>query len=78
MIPGLVLMAVVIWLALTLYLTESAYRNGATDGYGYSREPNNPGYAKAGKCLRETMSHRWRELESEPVDSGVWPSGRRE
>jgi hypothetical protein len=39
-----------------------AYRNGVTDGYGYSREPNCPGYASAGKYLREHMVHRWPEL----------------
>lgn len=41
---------------------RAAYRNGVTDGYGYSREPNNPGYEKAGEILRRDMSHRWPEL----------------
>lgn len=41
----------------------AAYRNGVTDGYGYSKEPSCPGYAKAGKFLREMMAHRWSELK---------------
>ena len=41
---------------------NAAYRNGVNDGYGYSREPNNPGYRKAGDYLRKYMLHRWREL----------------
>jgi hypothetical protein len=40
----------------------SAYHNGVTDGYGYSREPGCPGYNKAGKYLRKYMAHRWPEL----------------
>lgn len=42
---------------------NAAYRNGVTDGYGYSKEPTCPGYAKAGRFLRESMSHRWSELK---------------
>lgn len=51
--------------------SESAYRNGVTDGYGYSREQNCPGYAKAGEYLRSAMSHRWPELrdDAEPDES---------
>jgi hypothetical protein len=45
----------------------ASYRNGVTDGYGYAREPNSPGYQAAGKYLRETMRHRWPEL--------TWPRG---
>lgn len=51
-----------IGLAFAIPAIYAAYRNGVTDGYGYSREPNNPGYAKAGEYLREAMSHRWAEL----------------
>lgn len=39
-----------------------AYRNGVTDGYGFAREPNNPGYRRAGEYLRRNMAHRWEEL----------------
>ena len=55
--------------ALAVILAASnraAYRNGVTDGYGYSREPLNPGYAAAGKYLRESMVHRWPDLH-DPV-----------
>jgi hypothetical protein len=41
---------------------NAAYRNGVTDGYGYAREPRNPGYKTAGDFLRKHMNHRWREL----------------
>ena len=40
----------------------AAYRNGCTDGYGYSKEPTCPGYKKAGEYLQKYMSHRWPEL----------------
>jgi hypothetical protein len=42
---------------------KAAYQNGVTDGYGFAREPRNPGYQKAGQYLREYMAYRWRELE---------------
>ncbi len=42
--------------------TLSAYRNGVCDGYGYSQEPSNPGYQKAGRYLRKHMVHRWSHL----------------
>lgn len=44
---------------------RAAYRNGVTDGYGYSREPNCPGYAAAGAWLRACMAHRWPELNDD-------------
>lgn len=48
----------------------AAYNNGATDGYGYSKEPTCPGYAKAGRYLRKNMAHRWPELvKNAPVSS---------
>ncbi len=40
----------------------AAYRNGCTDGYGYSKEPNCPGYKRAGEYLKRVMAHRWHEL----------------
>ena len=40
----------------------AAYQNGVTDGYGFAREPRNPGYRRAGEYLRKHMAHRWREL----------------
>lgn len=56
--------ALALWLGYrVLYALGSAYNNGVTDGYGYSREPKNPGYARAGKYLRKSMSHRWPELK---------------
>ncbi len=45
----------------------AAYRNGVTDGYGYSREPKCPGYAAAGEYLRRHMAHRWPELAGKPA-----------
>ena len=50
---------------------RAAYRNGVTDGYGYSREPLNPGYAAAGRYLRRYERHRWPDLQ-EPV-RGKYP-----
>lgn len=41
---------------------RSAYNCGACDGYGYAREPDHPGYQKAGRYLRRFCSHRWPEL----------------
>ena len=37
-----------------------AYRNGVNDGYGFSQEPWNPGYKKAGDYLRKHSRMRWR------------------
>lgn len=59
-------MEICVWLAMACFFVslgvKAAYRNGVTDGYGYSREPRNSGYKKAGRYLREHMSHRWPEL----------------
>lgn len=51
-----------LFVVLALIGHSAAYRNGVTDGYGYSKEPNCPGYARAGEFLRKYMKHRWREL----------------
>jgi len=48
---------------LAFLATHAAYRNGCVDGYGYAREPDCPGYARAGSYLRRTMAHRWSELK---------------
>jgi hypothetical protein len=42
---------------------RATYRNGVCDGYGFGREPKNPGYRKAGNYLKEYMTHRWPEIE---------------
>lgn len=44
-------------------LAGFAWRNGVTDGYGYAKEPDCPGYKAAGDYLKATMSHRWPELD---------------
>jgi len=41
---------------------EAAYRNGVADGYGFAKEPNNPGFAKAREVLKQSSSHRYEEL----------------
>jgi len=57
---GLVSVVVV---AFVVYGQSCAYRNGATDGFGFALEPQNPGYQKAGRYLRKYMAHRWSELK---------------
>lgn len=56
---GMVAMAGIVSVVV---VSRAAYRNGVTDGYGYSREPTCPGYADAGRYLRTYMAHRWHEL----------------
>jgi hypothetical protein len=51
-----------LYVVLSLMALGAAYRNGVTDGYGYSREPWHPGYAAAGDYLRKYLAHRWPEL----------------
>lgn len=57
----------VMFAVLSMFGIAAAYRNGATDGYGYSKEPNCPGYAGAGEYLRRVMAHRWPELRDTPA-----------
>ena len=57
------LLALVVFLAAAAI--AAAYRNGVVEGYGYSREPDNPGYRMAGEHLRAHMAHRWPELTEE-------------
>lgn len=59
----LVVGAVAAGLGFVIYAMRCAYFNGANDGYGYSKEPTNPGYQKAGMYLRRYMAHRWPELK---------------
>lgn len=47
---------------LAHFSNRAAYSNGVCDGYGYSREPRNPGYAHAGVILKKMCGHRFREL----------------
>lgn len=53
---------------VALICVRAAYRNGVTDGYGYAREPKNPGYQAAGAHLRRYMAHRWPELSDVDID----------
>ena len=53
-------------LAIALVSILAAYENGVTDGYGYAKEPNCPGYKQAGEYLKKNMAHRWPELADEP------------
>lgn len=59
---------VFLFVILAVIGMRAAYRNGVTDGYGYSREPLCPGYAAAGEWLRACMMHRWPELRDDPTD----------
>lgn len=63
-----ILLGTALAVVFCLYLQGAAYRNGCTDGYGYAREPWNPGYRRAGEYLREAMVHRWPELRMVPPD----------
>lgn len=54
---------VIMGVCLVSYFSSRAcYSNGVADGYGYSREPRNPGYAYAGLLLKKYSEHRFREL----------------
>ena len=53
------------WWVLGSLAVRCAYLNGAVDGYGYSRDPGCPGYARAGAHLRKYMTHRWSELKDD-------------
>lgn len=55
-------MLILLWVVAMLGI-GAAYRNGVTDGYGFSREPNCPGYARAGAWLKKYMAYRWPELK---------------
>lgn len=57
-----------ILVVLSVFAQVAAYRNGATDGYGYSQEPGNPGYAKAGRYLVKHMAYRWPKLRPVAVN----------
>lgn len=64
-----------VWTLLILFALlcsraiNAAYRNGCCDGYGYSREPNNPGYRHAREYLTKHMTHRWPELKETKCES---------
>jgi hypothetical protein len=71
----------IIALVIVLFGLDASYKNGASDGYGYSREPGNPGYRRAGLYLFHHMSYRWRGIP-DPSDPGeaviygqldIWP-----
>ncbi len=53
---------VLMLLFVFLMAVSAAYSNGVHDGYGFSKEPNNPGYQKAASILQHS-SHRWPELK---------------
>lgn len=60
-----VLIGMIPALIFGLVVADAAWRNGVTDGYGFAKEPRNPGYEKAGDYLKRVMSHRWPELNDE-------------
>lgn len=57
-----VLLVSLLFTVVGVFGMAAAYRNGVTDGYGYSQEPTCPGYAKAGRYLKSHMAYRWPEL----------------
>ena len=59
----------------SLLAQGAAYRNGVTDGYGFSKEPTCPGYRTAGHHLRTTMAHRWPELRDAVPGRIIPPQG---
>lgn len=65
---------VILAIAVVLYLQNCAYRNGVNDGYGYAKEPTNPGYQAAGNYLKEVMAHRWPELREPNPTSAAFDS----
>jgi len=69
-IEGFLLVVCVLVILVGLFTIRAAYFNGVVDGYGFSREPDAPGYADAGKILRKHMSHRWTELEEKKHETG--------
>ena len=66
----LVSLLAAVWL---LWTGQSvAYHDGVVDGYGFAKEPWNPGYRLAGKHLTETMTHRWPEVVVEYEEESRW------
>ena len=59
---GWILIGNLTWMIVASFCMKWSYQNGVADGYGYSREPNNPLYQKAGEWLRKNAAHRWMEL----------------
>lgn len=59
MIETLLIVALIGVIGLSVLGIRMAYCNGVTDGFGYSQEPDCPGYKAAGDHLRATMAHRW-------------------
>lgn len=61
-IPQETIVAVVLIYLLTYIFSiwgiKSSYHNGVNDGYGFSKEKDNPGYKCAGDYLKNNMSHR--------------------
>jgi hypothetical protein len=64
----LFLILIFVFAAFGILGCRAAYRNGVTDGFGYSMEPFNPGYQLAGEYLRKHLAHRWPELKEVPTD----------
>lgn len=63
----MLLTAFCLYVVLSIFAMNSAYRNGVNDGYGYSKEPWNPGYRNAGAYLRKNAAHRWPEVGYQPA-----------
>jgi hypothetical protein len=64
----LVIVLCMTWTVITGIACRACYHNGVTDGFGYSREPLNPGHRLAGEYLRKYLAHRWPELRQVPTD----------
>ena len=62
------ILGTIIFIWFMIAVVSAAYRNGINDGYGYSREPTNPGYRKAGRYLKRYCAHRWPELHPPTSD----------
>jgi hypothetical protein len=72
---ALVVIGIAVFSWFVIVAIGSAYHNGCNDGYGYSREPTNPGYQRAGEYLREYCAHRWPELKERADGPAEKPTG---
>lgn len=65
-VESILIVALLIYVFVSIRAIKHAYRNGVCDGYQFAREPWNPGMRKAGFILHEEMSVRFHDIPEVP------------
>ena len=59
------ILVAILFFAMVYFCSGASYYNGVNDGFGFAKEPWNPGYRRAGEWIKKYTSYKWPETHDE-------------